>query len=91
MTATVIDVLRSCLNDFTVDQRGDVGSHVRLEAIDAVEVALQSNLLPLETRRSLLAGVVSLAVEKLDKVRFRAWNCVRKNWKSFKEGENPLK
>lgn len=91
MTLSIVEVLRSCLNDFTVDQRGDVGSHVRLEAIDTAGVAIQNDLLLLKTRRSLLAEVVRLAVEKFDKVRFRAWSCVQKNWDLLKGDENPLK
>lgn len=91
MTASITEVLRSCLNDFTVDQRGDVGSKVRLEAIDAANVALSRNLLSLETRRSLLAQIVSLAAEKLDRVRFKAWKCVQNNWKFLKGDQSPLK
>lgn len=86
MTAEIAEVLLSCLNDYTIDRRGDVGSLVRMEAIDAIGVALSHNLLSdLEPRRSILARICGLAVEKLDKVRFRAWTCLHNHWTLFTE------
>lgn len=91
MTAEIAEILLSCLNDYTTDRRGDIGSLVRLEAIDAIGVALSHNLLSdLEPRRSLLARICGLAVEKLDKVRFRAWTCLHDHWTLLTEVETPL-
>lgn len=91
MTAEIAVALLSCLNDYTIDRRGDIGSLVRLEAIDAVRVALFHNLLlDLEPRRSILARICGLAVERLDKVRFRAWTCLHEHWTLLTESEHPL-
>ena len=79
----ILAILR-CLDDFTIDQRGDVGSLVRVEAVAAVETIWQQRLLVTpEMRRPLAAKVAGLAVEKLDKVRSRAWTCLRKIWSEF--------
>ncbi len=84
MTAPIAAVLKTCLNDYTTDQRGDVGSMVRVEAIDAVGVALKYDLLRgQEAMRELVARVCGLACEKLDKVRFRAWAILKDHWAAF--------
>ncbi len=92
MTTQIAQTLESCLQDYSVDRRGDIGSLVRLEAIDAVGVALSHNLLSdPNSRKSLLARVCCLAAEKLDKVRFRAWICLQENWGLLTGAENLLK
>ena len=67
------------LDNYTNDQRGDVGSWARLEAVKAVSILLlkvkktpnaKSNHQPLLQRLFRLAG------EKLDKLRFEAWKCI---------------
>ena len=78
--------LHVCLNDYTTDRRGDVGSLIRLEAIDATAVVLKRGLLSMRERQDMAARICGLAVEKLDKVRFRAWNCLRANWGIFSSG-----
>ena len=75
--------MHGCLNDYTTDRRGDVGSLIRLEAIDAIAVVLKKGLLSMRERQGLAARICGLAVEKLDKVRFRAWNCLQSNWGVF--------
>lgn len=91
MTAQVAQTLRVCLDDYTIDQRGDIGSLLRIEAIDAVGVVLSHNLLSeLGPRRSLLARVCRLACEKFDKVRLRAWVCMQDNWNAFQLHERSL-
>ena len=78
------------LSDYTNDQRGDVGSLLRLQSLDAVE-AVQSLTSPEEWHASLmnhlLSHVVRLAMEKLSKVRYRAWNCLKSCWGSKIEGK----
>ena len=91
MAPEIADILLSCLNDYTIDRRGDIGSLVRLEAIDAIGLALSHHLLSaLEPRRSILARICGLAVEKLDKVRYRAWTCLHDHWTFFAEVETPF-
>lgn len=72
-----------CLQDYTIDQRGDIGSLVRMEAIDAVTMILRKKLLNVEEEQKLIARICGLAVEKLDKVRYRAWGCLQPNWDIF--------
>ena len=78
-----------CLDDYTTDQRGDVGSLVRIAAVDAVSTALKKNLLDQRDRQVLAAKVCGLAVEKLDRVRWRAWSCLQSNWDVFSIGCRP--
>ena len=78
-----MQALHTCLNDYTTDRRGDVGSLIRLEAIDATAVILRKGLLCVRERQGMATRVCGLAVEKLDKVRHRAWNCLQANWDVF--------
>ncbi|KAI1946891.1 hypothetical protein LOZ12_003264 [Ophidiomyces ophidiicola] len=76
---------QSFLNDYTTDRRGDIGSFIRLEAIDAVNFIIKSKL-PLSLINthiySLMKCITRLAAEKLDKVRFKAWKCLELFWES---------
>ena len=59
-------ILSSALDDYTIDARGDVGSHVRLQALKATQVmGIASNSI-------LLLKTLRLASEKLDRVRIAA-------------------
>ncbi len=90
MTTPIAAALRLCLNDYTTDQRGDVGSMVRVEAIDAVGMALKHGLLEDQgVTRELVARMCGLASEKLDKVRFRAWAILEDHWAVFEGQERP--
>lgn len=81
MTPSIVQSIQSSLGNYTIDQRGDVGSWVRLAAIDAVAAAARHGVLGSITGRDeLLAGVCRLAAEKLDKVRIRAWGCLQLIW-----------
>ena len=73
------------MGDQTKDHRGNVGSHVRIEAIKAVEAILKrkSNRDPPGSRyapgiEKLLSKVFGLAVEKLDSVRFQAYDSIKR-------------
>lgn len=90
MTEPLSDAISVSLDDYTIDQRGDIGSLVRIEAINTVHTACQHNLLKEATMRILLSKVCGLAVEKLDRVRFRAWRCLQDNWTLFGVGGLPL-
>ena len=79
----IAQALHACLNDYTTDRRGDVGSLIRSEAINATAVILRKGLLSLRERQGMAARICGLAVEKLDKVRARAWKCLQANWDVF--------
>lgn len=89
ITPSLSQALLACLNDYTTDRRGDVGSLVRLEAIDATAMVLKRGLLSIGERQNMAARICGLAVEKLDKVRFRAWVCLQANWGVFGLGAKP--
>jgi hypothetical protein len=67
--------LHIALNDYTITERGDVGSLVRLEALETVRLGWLSGALPTtdtESYQQLYTNVLRLSLEKLDKVRTRA-------------------
>lgn len=90
MTIELARCLESSLADYSIDRRGDIGSLARLGAISAAGVALSRNLFSPEVRQFILGRLCCLAVEKLDKVRFRAWICLQGNWK-FLNTEKPVR
>lgn len=69
------------LSDYTINQRGDVGSLLRLCSIDAVLQFQQSGLNEDEAMQ-FVKTITKLAAEKLTKVRFAAWNCLKIFWKT---------
>ena len=82
---TTVNALHRCLGDQTKDHRGNVGSHVRMEAIRAVEAILKKGpsrdppgIRYIPGVEKLLSKVFGLAVEKLDSVRFQAFNSIEK-------------
>ena len=83
ISGNLSQALHACLSDYTTDRRGDIGSLIRLEAIDATAVVLKKGLLSISERQIMAARICGLAVEKLDKVRFRAWSCLQANWALF--------
>lgn len=74
--ALITNALITGLTNYTNDQRGDVGSTLRLQSLEAVD-AFRNN--PFSTREgeelmeTVMPMVVKLAAEKLSSVRFRAW------------------
>lgn len=73
------------LNDYTTDRRGDIGSLIRVEAIQAAEVLLKQNagVSPRsQITQDLVGCLCRLASEKLDKVRLQAWLCLQGYWES---------
>lgn len=72
----VIDALTAALDDYSTDQRGDVGSWVRMAGIRAlsrvITTALPSNptdLVPQDKFTTATSAIVKQAMEKLDAVR----------------------
>lgn len=70
--------LIDCLNDHTIDSRGDVGSDVRIAAINVLSETTAPWQWDDAFYREAFGIVYGLAVEKLDKVRGCAWSCIRK-------------
>ncbi|KAK1640963.1 beta-tubulin cofactor d [Colletotrichum phormii] len=78
-----LDLLAEGLNDYTTNARGDVGSHVRLEALKATK-SLWTMALSVDRERTnkmdwlpeavskLFLRILRLAAEKLDRVRTEA-------------------
>ncbi|EQL01521.1 tubulin cofactor D [Ophiocordyceps sinensis CO18] len=75
--ATFLELLRDGLGDYTTDARGDVGSHVRVEALRATRCVwerlgdgrLGQEAWVASSVKTLLHGVLRLSAEKLDRVR----------------------
>jgi tubulin-specific chaperone D len=69
----IISALNSATNDYTVTERGDVGSLVRLEALNTIETGWKLGLIEASAiGEQIHAGVLRLSLEKLDKIRTRA-------------------
>ncbi|KEF55772.1 uncharacterized protein A1O9_08523 [Exophiala aquamarina CBS 119918] len=73
------DAITTGLIDYTNDQRGDIGSTLRVQTIEAVD-SFRNNPHTTREKKEVLEAVmpivVKLASEKLSSVRFRAWKCV---------------
>lgn len=69
--------LIDCLNDHTIDSRGDVGSDVRIAAINVLSKTAAPEQWDDAFYHEASGIVYGLAVEKLDKVRGYAWSCIR--------------
>ncbi|KAJ5945826.1 hypothetical protein N7454_002665 [Penicillium verhagenii] len=74
---TIAHSLLGLLDDYTTDRRGDIGSLIRIEAIQVAR-SLQPKLSPKSDIVLDLAGCLCrLACEKLDKVRLQASLCLQ--------------
>ena len=88
------------LTDYTVDQRGDIGATLRLEALLLTDLILNRIYHPSHHRHSqesidnpkiqtllmrVFQEVVKLAAEKLDKVRTQAWQCLQTFWEAHRD------
>ncbi|KAK5380395.1 hypothetical protein LTR20_007166 [Exophiala xenobiotica] len=81
----ISDVLCCGLNDYTNDQRGDIGSTLRLQSIetlDAFRNHVDLNRFSDDVLPAVMPFVAKLAAEKLNSVRFRAWKCLEGYWKT---------
>lgn len=69
----ISEALHVALNDYTVTERGDIGSLVRLEALNTMGIIWSTDLITKPSSEDiLLADVIRLSLEKLDKIRLRA-------------------
>ena len=90
--ASLIEALSHCLDDYATDQRGDVGSLLRLEAVNTTDSLLSHHTsLPQTSCELLLSKTSRLSVEKLDKVRNRAWSCLQNHYDLFFPAQPPEK
>ncbi|QKX58538.1 uncharacterized protein TRUGW13939_05663 [Talaromyces rugulosus] len=82
ITNDIVDLYVGFLTDYTTDRRGDIGSFIRIEAIQAVQAIFEKRLddSQQEHTERLLRCLCRLAAEKLDKVRFQAWTCLQHYW-----------
>ncbi|KAI1363015.1 tubulin folding cofactor D C terminal-domain-containing protein [Xylaria arbuscula] len=67
-----INIISEGLDDYTTTARGDIGSHVRLEAIKATRTLWQAQNVNPELVIRLFPQILRLAAEKLDRVRAEA-------------------
>lgn len=69
------------LNDYTIDERGDVGSLVRLQSITCASTILSNSAFRShgELVQALESDVLRLSLEKLDRVRLQAAHCRAKH------------
>ncbi|KAF1839528.1 hypothetical protein BDW02DRAFT_156304 [Decorospora gaudefroyi] len=80
VVAQVGSALHIALNDYTITERGDVGSLVRLEALNTVRLAWASGTFSAryeEYNLEIYADVLRLSLEKLDKMRVKAAQVLR--------------
>ena len=84
VTPTIADNLVEFLNDYTTNRRGDIGSLVRMEAIQAANTVLQKKTGTVDRSHAqeIVGCLCRLAAEKLDKVRLQAWLCLQSFWES---------
>jgi tubulin-specific chaperone D len=77
LAATLIDAVHRGLNDYTIDERGDVGSLVRLQAIECTSCILSKPVFAdrIELVDLLRGDIYRLSLEKLDRVRLEAAKC----------------
>ncbi|KAI7283739.1 hypothetical protein KC345_g2748 [Hortaea werneckii] len=75
---TVVQAIHRGTRDYTVDERGDVGSLVRLQALSCASSVFDHGSkrnLPMEMLNVLRTDVARLSLEKLDRVRVAAARC----------------
>ena len=80
------DSILAGLSDYSKDQRGDIGSNLRLQSIHAANRLLsiyhgQANQLPWV--QATAQRLVRLAGEKLNKTRYEAWLVLRFHWSTL--------
>ncbi|KAI1805259.1 tubulin folding cofactor D C terminal-domain-containing protein [Daldinia bambusicola] len=67
-----LTIVSEGLDDYTTNARGDIGSHVRLEAIKATKTLWESRKDDEQIISTLFPRILRLAAEKLDRVRIEA-------------------
>ncbi|KAF8194167.1 TBCD protein, partial [Pholiota molesta] len=77
MVNSFLDALLVALDDYTIDERGDIGSWARIASIQGLTTisGFFSKYLSPEKYRSIAAGLLKQGVERLDNVRQTAGVC----------------
>lgn len=77
----ILSALDAGLNDYTITERGDVGSLVRTQAIQCVQSIWKPTQTQMESAsHHLLEGnIIRLALEKMDRVRLQAAKCLKQD------------
>ncbi|KAK4906152.1 hypothetical protein LTR66_017744, partial [Elasticomyces elasticus] len=75
----LVQSISSGLDDYTNDQRGDIGSLLRSESISAASRWLSIERSE-DSSQAIVQRLVRLAMEKLIKVRYQAWSCLQDCW-----------
>ncbi|KAG9898678.1 cytochrome P450, partial [Aureobasidium melanogenum] len=77
----LLSALDAGLNDYTITERGDVGSLVRTQAIQCVQSMWKSTQTQIDAgSRHLLEGnIIRLSLEKMDRVRLQAARCLKED------------
>ncbi|KAF2488225.1 armadillo-type protein [Neohortaea acidophila] len=80
----VINALHHALNDYTIDERGDVGSLVRLQALQCTTCVLAKGDAVSDSSylQILHADILRLSLEKLDRVRLAGARCKQQHLSS---------
>ncbi|KAH7395192.1 tubulin folding cofactor D C terminal-domain-containing protein [Phaeosphaeria sp. MPI-PUGE-AT-0046c] len=82
LESQILAALHIALNDYTITERGDVGSLVRTQALESVGVGWTAGTLRIdgdEIHQKVYADVLRLSLEKLDKIRSVAARVLRRN------------
>jgi hypothetical protein len=80
--SAIVHALITALDDYTTDQRGDVGSWIRIAALHSlgrvVPLSVSSGSPRIAERQldDIIGGAVRLGVEKLEPVRGEAARCL---------------
>jgi len=77
IASIVIQAVHRGMNDYTIDERGDIGSLVRLQAISCASTIFASDAFRSHSDllQVLQADILRLSLEKLDRVRLTAAEC----------------
>ena len=85
---TIFGALLSGLEDYTIDERGDVGSWIRIACVQSLTSCIEGlfsiaesvdnfdEYLPLSKYQQAIAGILKQGVERLDNVRQEAGTCI---------------
>jgi len=84
----ILSTLLSGLQDYTIDERGDVGSWIRIACVQGLTSCIEdlfsvaesitnfAEYLPVPSYQQAIAGILKQGVERLDNVRQEAGTCI---------------
>ena len=95
---TILSTLLSGLRDYTIDERGDVGSWIRIACVQGLTSCIEdlfsvaesvsdfADYLPVSSYQQAIAGILKQGVERLDNVRQEAstpGQCSTRGWNVY--------